>query len=786
MKSKKLFAILTLMAFMMTLLPMAAFAAADEANRYSSEVEVDVDTADADLDDEIEMTVYLFDDKGAAVEADTDVYVFSERGTMDKVYYENDKGDSVIADEVGSDVIAYTFKVKNGKADFTIKSGVVGTANIAVALGTELDDGKNLKGYWEDKDDVTASTIGLIASPKVTFVSASPEAMELAKVEGKGSNKVTLADGKIDGSKAYPIKYDDGYADANGIDYYEVTVRAYTNKTTKVPAKNEEIEFSCSDSDVRFSDETDETNGFGDASTKIYATKSGLYKITAECDDADDFDFYVQFGAPSLYNVEVASAPDPKIAKDDSKASVKLRLFDAQGQEIDVKDDPQAKDIFNGKANDDGDDVEVDVITAPKDKDEDDFDYTVTASDGLLKVEITDEKSTKGFKEEGTYEFKFSLESGKYITVKFDVVEQGDVVRLSLEYDQSNLPLEGKSSTPTVKRYDADDVSVEADYKHGDFTYSVNKLAILDKNQRDLNKEGYVEINSQNVKVRDKGQLIISDDDDYVGEELVVTVVDTKNDLTASYTFTIGNAVNGFEVTDGAAEVGKEAEVTVQLVDENGNKVAFGDDVTDVTFDYYVISKPAGAAVSCDEVSGFTSDLKEDGFSTVNIKSNKAGEVKVQFVIKADDVAYTGVATAKFGAAVDTTLGANAVTMFIGNTGYVQDGAVKTTDVAPFINPENNRTYVAVRPLGEAFGAEVDYDNTTKTATFTRPDMVVSITIGSNVITKVADGVTTTTEIDAPAFIKDGRTVLPFRAVGEAFGYKVNYDANTRAVSFTK
>ncbi len=766
---------------MMTLLPMAAFAA--EANRYSSEVDVDVDTADADLDDEIEMTVYLFDDKGAAAD-DDDVYVFSERGTMDKVYYEDANGDSVPATEVkdGTEVIAYKFNAKDGKADFTILSGVAGTANIAVALGTESED---LKGYWEDDDKVTAANIGLIASPKVTFVSASPEAMELAKVEGKGSNTVTLGD-KIDGSKAKPIKYDDGYADANGIDYYEVTVRAYTNKTTKVPAKNEEIEFSCSDSDVRFSDETDETNGFGDASTKIYATKSGLYKITAECDDADDFDFYVQFGAPSLYNVEVASAPDPKIAKDDSKASVKLRLFDAQGQEIDVKDDSQAQDIFNGKANDDGDDVEVDVITAPKDKDEDDFKYTVTASDGLLKVQITDDKSTKGFKEEGTYEFKFSLESGKYITVKFDVVEQGDIVRLSLEYDQSNLPLEGKSSTPTVKRYDADDVSVEADYKHGDFTYSVNKLAILDKNQRDLNKDGYVEINSKDVKVRDKGQLIISDDDDYVGEELVVTVVDTKNDLTASYTFTIGNAVNGFEVTDGAAEVGKEAEVTVQLVDENGNKVAFGDDVTDVTFDYYVISKPAGAAVSCDEVSGFTSDLKEDGFSTVKIKSNKAGEVKIQFVIKADDVAYTGVATAKFGAAVDTTLGANAVTMFIGNTGYVQDGAVKTTDVAPFINPENNRTYVAVRPLGEAFGAEVDYDNTTKTATFTRPDMVVSITIGSNVITKVADGVTTTTEIDAPAFIKDGRTVLPFRAVGEAFGYKVNYDANTRAVSFTK
>lgn len=807
MKSKKLFAILTLMAFMMTLLPMAAFAAYDaDANHHASKVDVDTDTADADNDDEAELNVYLFKSNGAPVEGKQTIYVFSERGEIDLVYYENSKGEKIEAPKVLSvdkatdkyekdTVLSYEITVEDGDEDIYIRSSVVGSAKIAVALNP------NVKAYWDGKDDYEGTNdIRLIGSPEVTFVTAEPQELEFYKAEGKGSAQTaTPANLGHDGTdKKDPITFADKDTPmANGIEYYELYVRSFTDKNKVVPAKGEEVEFSCSSSDVRFSSDTDETDSFGVASTKIYATKTGVYKISVECGDADK-DFYVRFGAPELYSVELASAPDPKIALDDSTATVKLRLFDAQGQELDVDDTEGAKKIFSGKVDgseaDEKDDIDVDVITAPKDKDEEDFKYDVTADAGLLKIVISDDKSSKGFKEEGTYEFKFSLSSGRYVTTKFEVVEQGEVVRLSLEYDQSNLPLEGTSSKPTVKRYDADDVSVELGDNHSDITFSVNKIAVLHKDFRDINDSGRVtkEVEDGEDEVLAKGQFMVTDDDAYVGEELVITAVDTDNDLTASYTITIGNVVNGFEVSEGAAEVGKDAEVTVQLIDENGNKVAFGDDVSTVDFDSYVLSKPAGAAVSCDEVSGFSTDLIEDGFSTVRIKSNKAGEAKVQFVLTAknkntgNDTVYTGTATAKFGAAVDNTLGAKAVTMFIGNTGYVQDGAVKTTDVAPFINPENNRTYVAVRPLGEAFGAEVDYDNTTKTATFTRPDMVVSITIGSNVITKVADGVTTTTEIDAPAFIKDGRTVLPFRAVGEAFGYKVNYDANTRAVSFTK
>jgi hypothetical protein len=120
--------------------------------------------------------------------------------------------------------------------------------------------------------------------------------------------------------------------------------------------------------------------------------------------------------------------------------------------------------------------------------------------------------------------------------------------------------------------------------------------------------------------------------------------------------------------------------------------------------------------------------------------------------------------------------------MFIGATGFTKDGAPGVTDVAPFI--QDGRTFVAVRPVADAFGAEIGWDEATQTVTLTRSDITVTIVIGSNTITVVQDGVTSTVTADVAAMIKDGRTVLPFRAVGEAFGATVNYDAATQSVSY--
>jgi hypothetical protein len=129
--------------------------------------------------------------------------------------------------------------------------------------------------------------------------------------------------------------------------------------------------------------------------------------------------------------------------------------------------------------------------------------------------------------------------------------------------------------------------------------------------------------------------------------------------------------------------------------------------------------------------------------------------------------------------------GEGSVTMFIGSTGYVVNGVPMISDVAPFI--KDGRTFVAVRPLANAFGVapeNIGWDEVTGTVTLTRDDITVTIVIGSNDIEVVQDGVISTVTADVPAFIENGRTVLPFRAVGEAFGATVSWDEATQSVTY--
>lgn len=132
--------------------------------------------------------------------------------------------------------------------------------------------------------------------------------------------------------------------------------------------------------------------------------------------------------------------------------------------------------------------------------------------------------------------------------------------------------------------------------------------------------------------------------------------------------------------------------------------------------------------------------------------------------------------------------GAQNVVMLIGETRYAADCKLGSLDVAPFI--ENGRTFVPVRFIAEAFGAEADWEPkhaVVEVVTLTREDVTITIGIGSKSIEVDRDGVVTTVESDVAAFIRDGRTVLPFRVIAEAFGAKVDYgpkDAAVKWVSF--
>lgn len=97
-------------------------------------------------------------------------------------------------------------------------------------------------------------------------------------------------------------------------------------------------------------------------------------------------------------------------------------------------------------------------------------------------------------------------------------------------------------------------------------------------------------------------------------------------------------------------------------------------------------------------------------------------------------------------------------------TTVIVDGRTLDSDVSPVI--ENGRTLVPLRTIFEALGAEIDWDESTRTVTATRGDVVVHLTIGDKTA-YVGDMAVT---LDVPGKILDGRTLVPVRFVSEALG----------------
>ncbi|MEG6568773.1 copper amine oxidase N-terminal domain-containing protein [Thermoanaerobacterium thermosaccharolyticum] len=135
---------------------------------------------------------------------------------------------------------------------------------------------------------------------------------------------------------------------------------------------------------------------------------------------------------------------------------------------------------------------------------------------------------------------------------------------------------------------------------------------------------------------------------------------------------------------------------------------------------------------------------------------------------------------AKVATPAPTNTTANVV-FTIGSTSYTVNGTTQTMDVAPYV--KNGRTYLPVRYVAQALGVSNDnilYNN--GVVTLMKDNTIVQLTIGSNVM--VVNGVSIT--MDTPAEISNGRTMLPFRWIAQAFGAQVNYDANAKTVTITK
>lgn len=108
--------------------------------------------------------------------------------------------------------------------------------------------------------------------------------------------------------------------------------------------------------------------------------------------------------------------------------------------------------------------------------------------------------------------------------------------------------------------------------------------------------------------------------------------------------------------------------------------------------------------------------------------------------------------------------------------GIIVNDHIVYSDVYPYI--KNSRTYVPIRFIAEELGYDVKWDGANKKVTMTNEGTTVELTIGSNKMMVNGKAVL----LDAPAEIRDDRTFVPLRAIAEAFGEKVDYSSDYKAV----
>jgi hypothetical protein len=107
----------------------------------------------------------------------------------------------------------------------------------------------------------------------------------------------------------------------------------------------------------------------------------------------------------------------------------------------------------------------------------------------------------------------------------------------------------------------------------------------------------------------------------------------------------------------------------------------------------------------------------------------------------------------------------------------VVNGQQIKLDVAPtFVG---GRLLVPLRAIFDALGAQVNWDDGTQTVTAVRGDITIELTIGQRIAYKNGSAVS----LDVAGRVVSGRTLVPLRFIGEAFGCEVGWDDATATAS---
>ena len=386
---------------------------------------------------------------------------------------------------------------------------------------------------------------------------------------------------------------------------------------------------------------------------------------------------------------------------------------------------------------------------------------------------------------------------------------------------------EGKSTIPSMQSAQTRTVEVtlsgiEETFQKGEYIdFDVNGVGLVFKNLTVKSPKGQILINGETNGKEDKnlinGKEVYKDGEFSIkilnsGVESISLIMDITADPAQSGKATMEISSDNFsmkkvEIADISSKFSIEAPMTtfgqkgtssktsdIKIRESKlgtlstGDKLYFSLDNTKMGFDIENLAVTATGGLEF-------SEPKLDSNSNIELSVLKGGLSSASTITLSGVKVYSletvvsGVASMEikhnsdviFDAPYVTILGmTKSETVFkIGNKTYTESGVSKEATEAPYIN--KGYTMLPVRALAGALGLSSNWNNDTKTATFTDNTRVATVKLGAGQM--IVNGVSY--KLAVPAEIKNGATMIELRSLATIFGVSIAWDNTQKTATVT-
>ena len=785
--SKKIVALATMAAFVLTVVPAAAFGATDNpVDPTNSAIVLAEDQDDQVITGEkANLNLELKNSKDEAITEANVVYVWVEDAegnvVSDVNYYDSHEAENPVTS--GNNILwldnGKVLKLNQGKddraiavavnvaGDYTVKAGVNATEDQAASMG-------NITPF--------ADTVAL------TVVDAPATGVYFYQENGTEIHDT-------DGDLMFDLTFENENFNANGTDTYKLYGKVTADgivegKTVAVESGDaENLQFldktgtmeTTADKDGKF---TIEFTMNDNRNVPIYVTIDGeVYTVNVLKDDTSAYDIdVVKDGGYVLAGEEWATYGDASEFSD----AVLFSVVDEAGNAVSIANEP-ATTVTNL----DEHAKYVRIIDRAKGSDLTANEIVLTdLENGYATLEYVGSTPAKDLKE-GKYEVRVALLKGDYADVTFNVSKFGEIVDLdlsmkSVDYNFSGRIVSlndevtlGQAVGVEATYVDENGIRVPAENVNGGANISIGATgkAVIDGSMGDaldviqnILPEAYQLDYAFMTKLDNESNASL------LGTTVQVTAFDATNGLQVIKDLTVVDSYNVFDLefdpTEGAAN--QDNKVTVQVVKENGDVAQVDGDLQ-----YYIED------ISNEDAKVTVKNVKDvvdgEGSLTIYGTEDTVVTIAVAVVDDSNDGIYVG--SLEYTIGDGDIVAHHNVTMTIGSSQYVVDKQLFEMDAAPYVD-SNWRTMVPLRALMEGFDAEVIWDNDARTVTINYNEQTIVMTIDETTYTVNGEEMT----MDTEPVIQGDRTYVPIRFAAEAMGFNVlplyNADGLTSSVVF--